>query len=424
MTSRSAGARSGDRLELGDQPRRVAARRVDQHQHPPGRQVIGLMRGDLDELALRAGGVAGVPQRRAVVEPRVEVPRPHRDQPAEQHHREVVLARVGGRPSRGAQRRNIVRREIVRVGELAGGARAQLRIVAALGEQLVQLAHRALPLEAFRIDEHGAVEVVVREPELGVARGGRGGGIRRWCRRERPREVTEAAPEQRDGVEIARERAREAVGRRGVDRDPGLGPHLADRLAEELVIALHRPAALGLVGHRRDAADDMPQRDDELELPVRALDPAGDHPARALLVRERRDRRGRRGDPRAADVERATGRLQPEHALGLLRDLERRAGDQPVERAHARVILERRDRERRRARRPRGHVARLDRRAARRLRRRPGGSSRAEVGRGHLGRRRLRGHGLGRRGPRHDDHRSTAATPSDAACAWREDLID
>ena len=88
------------------------------------------------------------------------------------------------------------------------------------------------------------------------------------------------------------------------------------------------------------------------QLPVRSLDPARDHPRRVAGRRERRDRDGLRRDRCARDVQRSAGRLEPEHASVFSAISNGAAGDQPVERTHVGVVLERRDREPRRARRP------------------------------------------------------------------------
>ena len=105
LISRSSGARDRDRLELADQPRRVAARRVDQHEHAARRQVIGHARGDLLELLLGSLRVAELPQRRAELIARLEIPRPPRDELLEQVERDLVLAGARHRERRRAQRR-------------------------------------------------------------------------------------------------------------------------------------------------------------------------------------------------------------------------------------------------------------------------------------------------------------------------------
>ncbi len=116
-----------DRLELDDELLRIRSRRVDEREHPARREVVGLPRRDLHELALRGGRIAGAPQRRPELEPRLDVPRSREHELAEQHVREVVLARVGRGLRRRAQRGDVVGSEVVRVGELARGAREELR---------------------------------------------------------------------------------------------------------------------------------------------------------------------------------------------------------------------------------------------------------------------------------------------------------
>ena len=66
---------------------------------------------------------------------------------------------------------------------------------------------------------------------------------------------------------------------------------------------------------------------------------------RVAILRERGDRAGSSASNGAPTTQRPTGRLEPEHAFGLLGDLEGRARDHPVERLRRRLVLERRDRE-------------------------------------------------------------------------------
>ena len=48
-----------DRLELRDQLRGVVARGVDEHEHAARVEVVGLVRGDLQELLLGGARIAG-----------------------------------------------------------------------------------------------------------------------------------------------------------------------------------------------------------------------------------------------------------------------------------------------------------------------------------------------------------------------------
>jgi hypothetical protein len=311
-------------LQLADPRRQLAARAGDLGQHAVRGQIVGAPRHHPAQLGERQRRVASPPRRQPQRDPRVEIPRPRPHQrgvagrgrgPVAAHRRAL-----GDRP----HRRGIAGIEIRRVGELARGLLGDRRIGIAGPHQPEQ----ALSDDEVGIDEHRAAQVA-----------GRRGAIDRAQVAER---LADAAAEQRERVGIRRRRGAEHG--RGVGGQPpaGVDERASRDAADQRVGLLDRPHRLALAGDRRLATVELPHRDVQAQLPVGALDPAGDHPARAAGLRERRHRRRHRRDHRAGRHDPGVvGRRQARDPLELLGDHQRQAGHRPVEHVHARAVLER-----------------------------------------------------------------------------------
>ena len=217
---------------------------------------------------------------------------------APQLERGLPLALRAGRGRRRAQRRDVLGSEVGRVVELAGRARRGLRIAGGLEQ--VELADQALRLEQLRIEEHRALEIVLRRLQIGsFAVAGH--------RRQRAGQVAEAAAHHEHRVGVVRERPAEPLEARDIDGDARLRPRLAHRVAEDPVVARRRPALEALARDARRALLDLPDQHRDPEHLAGAVVPAGDHVLRAGLHAVRRDgvglgreppRRGRRTAPR------------------------------------------------------------------------------------------------------------------------------